>query len=115
MAPSPVLQGTIIGATVTLYSVLHGTTIGAARQWHTRMCTRAQYQCKKTLHGTAHLGCLLVVLHSVKRPRLHPVWCRASTLGCLECGAELSILNCEALQFQVWKGPHTEEEYAHIN
>ena len=80
--------------------------------------TSAAFGCPPQWHphrSAAHLSYLLVVLHSVKRPRLHPVWCRASTLGCLECGAELSILNCEALQFQVWKGPHTEEEYAHIN
>merc|ERR1740130_200251 len=45
------------------------------------MYTGVQYQCKQTLHGTAHLGCLLVVLHRGMHPRLPPHG--TAHLGCL--------------------------------
>ena len=105
-----------------LHTGMHPPTHGAA-QWYapsyswccTVACTLlAPAPCAASLScGTVActLRYLLVVLHT----SADYLWCCtvAFTLGCLL--VILSILKCEALQFQVWKGPHTEEEYAHIN
>ena len=104
----------------------HGAAQGHAPSVASLWCCTPRLPSAAPLSGT-----LIVVPHTSATSS----WCYtvSSALGYIQCGAEQapsaasSVLQSKhhrlppacvyfpLLQFQVWKGPHTEEEYAHIN